>query len=467
MDTQRVVIAIEPSSSKITGAAALKDDDGKMKLLAAYSVPADNGVRYGSVYNLDTTSQAVVAVVDKLEKLIDTTIEKVYIGIQGMSLHSVPVSVLRDLSEEDNVITEALLDNMAAESDSEDPEGYLSLGIVSQEFRTDHKNTVEHNPKGVVCRHVEGTFQRMLITHRNVSKLMECFKRANVEVIDSFIQPVAVADIVLSQDEKQRGCTLVDYGAQTVTVSVYKGGKLRKLKVIPLGSASITADIAAILKIDLTEAERLKKTYGLIGTDSEDIISIGERQVPVKYLAEICDARNEEIFRNVSRQIHSTGLADSLLSGIVLTGGGANLAGLGKAVRNLMPDIKSVRFATAVPDGIELDNSSLDPQDGSLMGVLGLLNGGYDNCCTKPGILDMYENITAEEESKMVIGDLFGLDGESAQPKYDEIYQKHAEQKAAAEKQNEARKEENTKHKESTLLTKIRGALDKFFDDVQ
>ena len=239
-------------------------------------------------------------------------------------------------------------------------------------------------------------------------------------ILDGFVTPIAQADAVLSDDDRQQGCALVDYGADTTTVSVYKNGLLRFLRVIPLGSSLITSDLAQVLKIDTDQAEKLKCIYGLCNmnssVDTTQTVEVSGRSFRLEEIGDIIGARNEEIVRNVIARINDSGYADVLFAGVILTGGGSRLTGLQQVIAKLMPQMRSPRIVTEPTAGVIWVEPSWRKDDGSQLGLLSVMAMGNENCCDRPlPKMDSIENLTAENHDKIVMNDLFTDDGESAQ----------------------------------------------------
>ena len=167
---------------------------------------------------------------------------------------------------------------------------------------------------------------------------------------DRLIAPLVTANAVLTESERRSGCALVDFGADTTTISVYKNNILRFLTVLPLGGNSITRDITT-LQMEEEEAERLKKTYGdaLYEEEPEQEeatckLDDDSRIIKVADLNNIIEARAEEIIANVWNQIQLSGFDDKLLAGIIMTGGATNLKNLEEMLRK-RSKIEKIRMA--------------------------------------------------------------------------------------------------------------------------
>lgn len=450
MATNDLIVAIELGSSKIAGAVGRKMSDGSLKVLAYANEPVVGFVRRGVVYNIDQTAQCLSNLINRLEpELGNYTIEQVYVGVGGYTLHSERNTVARTFDEETRV-SETLVDEMEEENASKQYPGYGMLLMVSQEYKIG--NNLLNDPVGVNCTQVEGNYLNILTRTSVMHNLSKSFEIAKINIADTAISPLVEANALLSDSERRQGCVLVNFGADTTTVSVYKGGNLRFLSVIPLGGQSITRDLCS-LNIDEEEAERLKCEYGLIApASSDEVITLDEgRSVGLRKIYEAIEARFEEIILNVHHQIENSGYNENqLLAGVVCCGGGIHLKGFQTFVEKKMPFAK-VRLAYNTQPKVEW-NAAEQPDNGSQSVLVGLLLEGTENCCQSGFQME----IRPEDEKRVVTGNLFTDEGESAQALRDEEIRRKRQQviKEAEERKNAAQSEK--KGAGNWFLKKIR-----------
>ena len=217
------------------------------------------------------------------------------------------------------------------------------------------------------------------------NNIRQCFRQAGYEVADYLLSPLVTANVVLAESEKRAGCALVDFGADTTTVSVYKSNILRHVAVIPLGSSNITKDITS-LQIEEEDAEQLKLNYASAYTESteeedmnQEYVIDGKCSIRARKLEEIVEARTTEILENVSNQIKLSGYENELNAGFVITGGASRLPNLCKAL-TAITKIDKIRIAQS--GNIELrDEAQYVTPNGSQNTLIGLLAAGKDNCC--------------------------------------------------------------------------------------
>ena len=221
------------------------------------------------------------------------------------------------------------------------------------------------------------------------------------------VSPLAGGDAVLSDDERDLGCALIGFGAGVTTLTVYKGGNLVHLSVIPMGSNLITRDITTLHLLE-SEAERVKQTYGSAMMDQENDQSIqvsladglGMREIKLSDLNNVIEARMGEILENVYARLESIGLEGNLGAGIVITGGGAALKSLPEVIRKRMK--MEVRYS-ATRRGI-VASGDLEAGNPSYAVAVGLLMHGTENCAgyVPPKYVSESEHAIFEEEEVFV-----------------------------------------------------------------
>ena len=464
MENDKVIVAIELGSSKISGVAGQILADGSLRVLAYAGIPSSSGIRHGAVYNLDKTSNAIAEVVNRLEAILSTKIEKVYVGYNAKGLKSV-ISKVEHKFEEETVVSQEVIDDMFQQCSEIEHEGYVTLFQESQEYVVDNKRGTETDPMGVACRSLEGNYLKILLKKQVIDYIAQCFRMAGIQILDGYVAPMVQADAVLTDDDRQQGCALVDYGADTTTVSVYKNGLMRYLRVIPLGSALITRDLAAVLKVEPEQAEQYKCAYGLcnmIGSqDANESITINGRKVTLKEIGDIIEARNEEIIRNVCAQIKASGYSEVLYAGIILTGGGSQLRQLDQVFMKFMPSMRKPRLAAEPTCGVTWNESSWKRGDGSQLALLAVVAKGDENCCELPN-MNAIDNVAPEDELNVVQQSLFTDDGESAQEERDRKEQQEREQAIA----DAANKEETKGDEEKKGSAKKNNFFKRFYENI-
>lgn len=385
MGTTDFIAAIELGSSKLAGIAGQKRSDGSLQVLAYAKEDSTPFIRKGVIFNLDKMAQALTSIVNKLEDGLQSTIGKVYVGVGGQSMHTVLNTINRNL-EEGTVISQELVDTIRDENISIPLADVDILEVVPQEYKIG--STYQIDPVGVVGSHIEGRFLNIVGRNYIKKNLERSFEQAKIEIAELMVSPLVCAEATLSEAEMRTGCALVDLGADTTVISIYKGSVLRYLTVLPLGSNSISQDIAS-LHLEEDEAEYLKKKYGdvLFKEESEEptVVSLpnDERNFVLSELNNIIEARAEEIVANVWNLIEYSQFEDKLSSGIIITGGGANLKGIEELFRKISKTHK-VRFARFIRHDVNAPETIDLEKDGMFNTLLGLLAAGNENCYAPP-----------------------------------------------------------------------------------
>nr|WP_320036853.1 cell division protein FtsA [uncultured Bacteroides sp.] len=440
------IVAIELGSSKITGIAGRKESDGSIHVLAYAKEESSSFIRKGVIYNIDKTAQSLTSIINKLESALDNEISKVYVGIGGQSIRTVKNIVARHLATEE-IITEELVDSIKDENRQIPLIDMDILDEVPQEYKIGINLQVD--PVGVLGSNIEGRFLNIVARSSIKKNLQRCFELARIEVADYYISPLAAANVILTDTEKRTGCALVDFGADTTTVAVYKNNILRYLSVLPLGGNNITRDICA-LQLEEEEAEKLKVKYGnaIFETNDDEepktyLLENEKRSIERKVLNEIIEARAEEIIANVWNQIELSGYQGDLMAGIIITGGGSNLKNLDEAIKN-RTKINNVKIARFVRTGIRSNGPDLLIKDGTQNTIIGLLNAGKENCC----LLEKVKPVETSIQYDIPEQTLFPEDNDE-QEEYDE-------KDALRTEEERLRREEEKKRREEAELERKR-----------
>lgn len=374
------IAAVELASSQITAIAGKKNADGTIQILAYASEPSSTFIKKGVIYNLDRTTQGITSVIGKLEEALHASIGQVYVGIGGQSVRTVANVVTRKLTEQTK-ISQAMIDAIMDSNRENLMIDQEILDVEPQEYKVD--NNYQADPVGIPADYIEGHFLNIIARNTLKRNINKCFVQAGYNIADYFISPLVTANLLLTDNEKRSGCALIDFGADTTTVAVYKSNILRHLAVIPLGSNNITKDIAS-LQIEEEDAEALKIQFGSACTEASEeqdenkVYTLDNGcSIQAKQLEEIIEARITEIIANVWNQILLSEYGDKLLSGVILTGGGSNLRNIDKAFTKATNQEK-VRIAKS--GQISFSGSISLKKDGSTNTLVALLVSGQENC---------------------------------------------------------------------------------------
>lgn len=318
------------------------------------------GIKKGVIVDIDQTVHAIREAVDHAERMVDVSIEEVYVGITGNHIELHETQGVVAVSSEDREIREEDIQRViqAAKVVAIPPDREI-IEVVPKEYIVDGQGGIK-DPRGMigVRLEMEGTIVTGLKTV--VHNIVRCTQRTNLRVAGIFLQPLAASTVALSKDDKNMGVVLVDIGAGSTTIGVFEQGKLAATTVIGIGGDHITSDISLGLRTHTDVADRVKTKNGcaLIDEASEDVKfkvnRIGsevEKQFTQVDLASIIEPRAAEIFQLVEQAVYKLGYRDEIAGGYVLTGGTVAMPGmlelakeeLDAPVRIAIPDYIGVR----------------------------------------------------------------------------------------------------------------------------
>jgi cell division protein FtsA len=337
------------------------------------------------VHNVKETAFRIKKILRNLEaKIPGSRIGKVYVGVGGQSIRSVEHTVSLSLKAE-SIMTDEMLDNLYQECETYLPDGLDVLSILPSAYYLDGRR--ESQPAGISCSRIEARYN-LIVARPSVRRLIaKCITEfVRIELGGILVSPLVLGDVVVSEGEKNRGCALIDFGAGVTTLSVYKGGTLVYLCVIPLGGHLITRDIAEFLKVGEAEAEHLKRNYGnaLVSEEDDSVFQIHQEQkglmsVKLSDFNDVVTARLQEILENVYDKLEQAVDLKALQAGIIITGKAANLENLTAVIYNRLKT--DVRYAS-IREGL---NIKVHLPDTSPDGIaLGLLLQGKENCSVLP-----------------------------------------------------------------------------------
>ena len=330
----RYIVAFEIGSSKIRGAVGVVDNSGVVDVIAVEEEKLTDRVRYGCIQNVDVAN-AIDTVVERLQAypaVEPRTITGVYVGLGGRSLTSTTVDVSMQLPVETE-ITEPIITELKKRAAATTDPDRDTVDVVPVRFTVDNKT--QTSPVG--------TFGQSLSARATVLSCSPQIKRILRRVITDRLglningyitRPLAEAAMVLTEDERRLGCMFVDFGAETTTVSVYRGGAPVYVATLPIGSRNITLDLIALNYIE-ERAEEIKKVSGnALAVDAARRGKGYAEGIDYTDINNYVHARADEIVANIIAQIEYAGVtAADLPGGIVIVGGGARLRGFNELLQ--------------------------------------------------------------------------------------------------------------------------------------
>lgn len=345
------IVGIDLGSSKICGAVGKISSNKKLQIIGITSVVC-SGLNKSVVIDIDSTAEAIKQCVTQLERMTDIQISEVYISLPGGICELVRNTGIIAISSEDREIKQNDVDRVieAAKLISV-PSDKEIVGVEAEQYIVDGYDNIK-DPRGMSGVRLEVEAQVVMAQSTVVSNLLKSVKRAGIIVNGIILQPSAISQAVLRKEEKDMGIALVDVGAETIDISIYKDGKLKYTSIVQLGGDNITNDISVCLKVPFSEGERLKHKYGsLIKVKGEDAEKIRVKdsynnlmEIDNNLLVDIIEARVEELLRLVKRNLLNSGFYKEI-SGVVIVGGGISLF---RGTNELSKEIleKSVRIGS-------------------------------------------------------------------------------------------------------------------------
>jgi cell division protein FtsA len=340
---QTVLVAIDIGTTKVcvligeVGGRA-----GGVDVIGIGQAPSD-GLRKGVVVDIDRTVQSVAAAVEAAERLCGLKVRSAFVGISGSHIGSqnsrgmVAVSSRQhDIQREDTI---RAIENARAVLI---PNTREVLHVIPRGYVVDGQAGVR-DPLGMSAVKLEVETHIVTASSTSVQNLSKCVQRAGIEIDELVLAPLATAEALLSEEERDLGVALVDIGGDTTDVAVFQDGSISHCATIPIGARSVTSDLGLVLRVTPEFAEGLKLKQGTalpLDVDPDEVIqitSIGEdqpRPITRRHVAQIIEARMAELFDLVAREIEAAGATNRLQAGLGLTGGGSLLTGVARAARD-------------------------------------------------------------------------------------------------------------------------------------
>ncbi len=382
MDKHQISVGLDIGTTKIVAMIGRKNEYGKVEILGV-GKSKSLGVHRGVVNNITQTIQSIQQAVQEAEAAASEKIEDVTVGIAGQHIRSLQHSDYITRPNSELVIDETDIDRLINQVHKLVMlPGEEIIHVLPQEFKVDGQAEIKE-PIGMYGGRLEANFHVVVGQVSSIRNIGRCVKSAGLELDGITLEPLASANAVLSQEEKEAGVALIDIGGGTTDLAVFKDGIIRHTAVIPFGGNVITEDIKEGCSIIEKQAELLKIKFGSAwpGENKDnEIVSIPglrgrePKEITLKNLSKIIHARVVEIIEQVYVEIKNYGHEEQkkkLIAGIVLTGGGSQLKHLKQLVEYITgmdtrigypnehlagdsdEDIASPLFATAV--GLVMD----------------------------------------------------------------------------------------------------------------
>src|SRR5579875_123337 len=400
MNSNEIYVSLDIGTSSvkvIIGEMVSDSGKGSLNIIGVGNVKSE-GLRKGSIVDMDDTVHSIRRAIEQAERMVGMEIHEVVVGIPGHNIMLHPCHGIVAVSGQNREITnEDVTRVIEASYAGSIPPERVNMGVIQRQFILDGKDEI-HDPRGMIGVRLE--MDGTLVTGSNsvVANIIRCVERAGLNFSDIILQPLAAGDYALSKDEKNLGVALLDIGGGSTTIAVYEDGFLKATSVIPVGGDLITNDLSKVLHTSTEDAEAIKIKHGHAFYDqaSEDeyfsvpiIGSDQHQQYNQLYVSEIIEARMEEIFELIAKELKRLGVTD-LPGGFVLTGGTAKMQG----ILELAQDIFNNPVRIAVPDYIGVR----EPQYTT---AVGLIKYAYKNARLPGGVVSSSSAVSEPIEKRV------------------------------------------------------------------
>jgi cell division protein FtsA len=340
MENEKIIVGLDIGTTKICAIVGRKNEFGKLEVLGMGKAESE-GVIKGIVTNIDKTVFAIEKAIREASEMSGIDIGVVNVGIAGQHIRSsIHHGSITRMSKEDEVSIEDV--NRLTEDMYRIviPPGSEIIHVMPQDYSVDYEEGIK-DPVGMSGVKLEADFHIITAQTSAINNINKCVRRAGLEIQDLILEPLASSLAVLSEEEKEAGVCLIDIGGGTTDIAVFHDSIIRHTAVIPFGGNILTSDIQHGLMVMAKQAEQLKTRFGKAIAEEaspNEIVSIPgirnrtAKEISVKNLSSIIQARMEEIIEMAHTEIINSGYENRLAGGIVITGGGSQLSCLKQLV---------------------------------------------------------------------------------------------------------------------------------------
>lgn len=382
---QPIIVGLDIGTTKIAVIAGRKNEFGKLEILG-FGRANSNGVKHGQVLNIDETIKAIrMALENCMTSNPDLPVKEVYVGVAGHHIKSLQTrgDIVRQNTDEE--ITQSEIDQLVNDQyKTYIPAGDQIIDVIPQEFTVDNFQNIP-NPIGYGGVKVGANFHIITGDRNAIRNINRSVEKAGLKTKDLVLQPLASSSAVMGQEDLEAGVAIVDIGGGTTDLAVFYEGILKHTAVIPFAGENITNDIKTGLGVLKTQAEQMKVQFGsALANEAKanayitipGLRGMPAKEISVKNLANIIQARMSEILDFVTYHLKQVGLDNKALNGgVVLTGGGAQLKHL----------IQLTEYVTGLPARIGFPNEHLaaghieELAKPTYSTCIGLILKGYDD----------------------------------------------------------------------------------------
>ncbi|MEZ4651482.1 MAG: cell division protein FtsA [Candidatus Eisenbacteria bacterium] len=330
--TSRIAASLDVGTTKVYTVVAEVQSGGGLTVLGVGDQPCE-GVERGMVVGLDATISAIHASIQQAEKMAGVGAKQVVAGISGEHVRSLNSSGVIGVARKDREITQADVERvLEAARAVAIPGDRELLHVLPRDFTVDEQRGIS-DPIGMTGVRLEAEVHMVTVQSTAMQNVLRAIDRAGVKVENLILQPLAAAEAVMTEDERGLGALLLDMGGGKTDLAVFERGAVRHTAAIGYGGRAVSHDLAIGLRTPLEEAERIKVRHGVAliaraGDGAVPVPGVGGREgrsVPAREIAEIIEARVEEVLSLCRAEVERVVDPELLAGGIVLTGGASLL----------------------------------------------------------------------------------------------------------------------------------------------
>lgn len=333
---ERIVVGLDMGTTKVCAIVASADDMGKINILGVGRAPSD-GLNRGVVVNIEKTVTAIRKAVEQAELASGIKVQAVNVGIAGDHIRSLRSKGVITINNKDNEITMKDVERLLQDCQQIMlPTDQQIIHVIPQEFIVDGQDGIS-DPIGMSGMRMEAEVHIITGLVSAAKNIYRCVERAGYKVADLILEPLGSSFAVLDDEEKEAGVVLVDIGGGTTDIAIFQANVIRHTAVVAIAGSKVTDDIRIGLSVLEDQAMKLKHEFGNAYAnmiEDEEIIPVPgiagrpPKEIKKSILAQIIQARMEEVLEIVAIEIKRSGYANELSAGIVFTGGGSLIRGI-------------------------------------------------------------------------------------------------------------------------------------------
>lgn len=375
-----IITGLDVGSANVRVAVGQLTADGdsqRLQIIGAAEGPSE-GISKGGIVSIEDAVSSISRVFEKVERMTGVPVEHAFVSIHGPHIISQDSNGVVAVAKADGEIREEDVDRVieAAQTVSTPP-NYEILHVLPHHFSVDNQKNIK-DPVGMTGIKLEVNAQIIQGLSSQIKNLTKCVYRTSADIDDLVFGVLASGESVLSKRQKELGVALVNIGASTTGLLVFEEGDVLHSKVLPIGAGHITNDIAIGLRTSIDVAEQVKLEFGsaLLLDDIKGQIDLSKYDknedavIARKTVVEIVEARIEEMFTMLNKELKGIKRDGLLPAGVVLTGGGANLPGITDAAK------KFFRLPSSVGVPRDLETAIDKIEDSAFSTAVGLVRWG-------------------------------------------------------------------------------------------